>query len=167
MDVIKLIQSTFHPRRAGSDTQQLSHIMPWQERPMDVAIDRVVQNVGTCQSWQNYRPPAKAESSFLVCSGTAGIGKTRYGRELYDTLRRQLSEKAKAKDIDYSPHYHYMMLDFGNNAKLSSFDTHLDADTVLGLRLAYAHFFRDRYDQGISDFCFGAMEHLGFFSIHN
>ncbi|KAF9536366.1 hypothetical protein EC957_011236, partial [Mortierella hygrophila] len=167
MDVIKRMQGAFHPRTPGLDTQSLSRIMPWQERPMDVAIDRVVTNVRTCQSWRNYESPAKAESTFLVCSGTAGIGKTRYGRELYGTLRRQLSEKAKAKGIDYSPHYHYMMLDFGNNAKLSSFDSHLDADTILGLRLAYAHFFGDRYDQGISDFCFGAMEHLGFFSIHN
>ncbi|OAQ29335.1 hypothetical protein K457DRAFT_155768 [Linnemannia elongata AG-77] len=168
MDVIKQIKGTFHPRSPGSDSaRQLSSIMPWQERPMDATIDRVVENVGTCLSWQNDRRPAKAESSFLVCSGTAGIGKTRYGRELYDTLRRRLSEKAKAKGVDYSPHYHYMLLDFGIDAKLGPIDTHLDADTILGLRLAYTHFFQDRYDEGFSDFCYRAVDYRGLFTIPN
>ncbi|KAG0196341.1 hypothetical protein BGX33_001758 [Mortierella sp. NVP41] len=168
MDVINQIQDTFHPRSPGSDSaRQLSSIMPWQERPMDAAIDRVVENIGTCLSWQNDRRPAKAESSFLVCSGTAGIGKTRYGRELYDTLRHRLSEKAKAKGVDYSPHYHYMLLDFGIDAKLGPIDTHLDTDTVLGLRLAYTHFFQDRYDEGFSDFCYRAIDYRGLFTISN
>ncbi|KAG0273467.1 hypothetical protein BGZ96_004838, partial [Linnemannia gamsii] len=168
MDVIKQIKDTFHPRSPRSDSaRQLSSIMPWQERPMDAAIDRVVENVGTCLSWQNDQQPAKAESSFLVCSGTAGIGKTRYGRELYDALRRRLSEKAKAKGFDYSPHYHYMLLDFGIYAKLGPIDTHLDADTVLGLRLAYTHFFQDRYDEGFSDFCYRAVNYRGLFTITN
>lgn len=76
MDVIKEIQGTFHPRGRGSDSApQLSNIMPLQEGPMDTAIDRVVENVGTCLSWQEDRQVAKSQSSFLVCSGTAGTGK--------------------------------------------------------------------------------------------
>src|SRR5690554_3281911 len=51
MDVIKQVQGTFHPCSPRSDSaQQLSKIMPWQERPMDAAIDRVVDNVGNCLS---------------------------------------------------------------------------------------------------------------------
>ncbi|KAF9308335.1 hypothetical protein BGZ91_007853 [Linnemannia elongata] len=195
MDVIKQIQGTFHPRGPGSDSApQLSNIMPYQERPMDAAIDVVVRNIGTCLSWQKDRRPAKAESSFLVCSGTAGIGKdtvismepldnlqwqrindstlnplgkTRYGSELYEALQRRLSEKAKTKGVDYSPHYHYMLLDFGVDVKLGPIDTHLDADTVLGLRLAYTHFFQDRYYEGFSDFCYKAVDHRGLFTIPN
>ncbi|KAG0357737.1 hypothetical protein BGX24_006147, partial [Mortierella sp. AD032] len=168
MDVINQIQGTFHPRSPRSDSaRQVSSIMPWQERPMDAAIDRVVENVSTCLSWQSDQLPAKAESSFLVCSGAAGIGKTRYGRELFDTLRHRLSEKAKAKGVDYSPHYHYMLLDFGIDAKLGPIDTRLDADTVLGLRLAYTHFFQDRYDEGFLDFCYRAVDYRGLFTISN
>lgn len=49
--------------------------MPLLERPMDTAINRVVGNVEKCLSWRSDRQTAKTESSFLVCSGTAGIGK--------------------------------------------------------------------------------------------
>ncbi|KAG0247163.1 hypothetical protein BG011_001931, partial [Mortierella polycephala] len=168
MDVIKRVQGTFHPCSPRSDSaRQLSSIMPLQERPMDAAIDRVVENVGTCLSWRSDRLPAKAESSFLVCSGTAGIGKTRYGRELYDTLRRRLSEEAKAKGNDYSPYYHYMLLDFAVDAKLGPIDTCLDADTVLGLRLAYTHFFHGRYYEGFLDFCYRTVNYRGLFTISN
>ncbi|KAG0211855.1 hypothetical protein BGX28_007310 [Mortierella sp. GBA30] len=168
MDVIKQIQVIFHARGPGSHSApQLSNIMPCQERPMDTAIDIVLRNVGTCLSWQENRRPAKAESSFLVCSGTAGIGKTRYGGELYDTLRRRLSETAKAKGLDYSPHYHYMLLDFVIDVKLGPIDTRLDADTILGLRLAYTHFFQGKYDEGFSDFCYRAIDHHELFTISN
>lgn len=75
MGVIKEIQRAFHPRDRGPDSAPLlSDLMPWQERPMGEAIDRVVANLKTCLSYQQNRKIAKAESSFLVCSGTAGIG---------------------------------------------------------------------------------------------
>ncbi|KAF9954138.1 hypothetical protein BGZ70_010649 [Mortierella alpina] len=79
----------------------------------------------------------------------------------------QIQEKAKAKGVDYSPHYHYMLLDFGIDAKLGPIDTRLDADTVLGLRLAYTHFFQDRYDEGFLDFCYRAVDYRGLFTISN
>ncbi|KAG0012961.1 hypothetical protein BGZ81_001292 [Podila clonocystis] len=159
---------------------------------MGVAIDRVVENVGTCLSSQNNREIAKAESSFLVCSGTAGIGngtlislvllenlqlqcvndsalsplrKTRYGRELYDALRRQLSPAAKVKGLDYSPYYYYMLLDFGNLVNLGPAEASLDAETILGLRLAYAHFFQGKYRERFLDFCYRAVDYPKLFTI--
>ncbi|KAF9079916.1 hypothetical protein BGX23_002984, partial [Mortierella sp. AD031] len=165
-DVIKEIQRSFHPRDRGSDSApQLSDRMPWQERPMGAAIDRVVENVGTCLSWQNDRQIAKAESSFLVCSGTAGIGKTRYGRELYDALRRQLSPTAKVKGVDYSPYYYYMLLDFSNGVNLGPTEASLSAETILGLRLAYAHFFQGKYRERFPDFFYRAVKHRELFTI--
>ncbi|KAG0272994.1 hypothetical protein BGZ96_005073, partial [Linnemannia gamsii] len=166
MDVIKQIKDTFRPRSPGSDSaRQLSSIMPWQERPMDAAIDRVVENVGNCLSWRNDRQIAKAESSFLVCSGTAGIGKTRYGRELYDTLRRQLSPTAKVKGVDYSPYYYYMLLDFSKGVSLGTTEASLDAETILGLRLAYSHFFQGKYRERFPDFFYRAVKYRGLFTI--
>ncbi|KAF9180591.1 hypothetical protein BGZ51_006095 [Haplosporangium sp. Z 767] len=166
MDVIKEIQSTFHPRDQRSDsTPQVSDHMPWQERPIGAAIDRVVKNVGICLSRQNDRRIAKAESSFLVCSGTAGIGKTRYGRELYDALRRQLSPVAKVKGLDYSPYYYYMLLDFSNGVNLGPGEASLDAEAILGLRLAYSHFFQGKYRERFQDFCYEAVNYRGLFTI--
>jgi hypothetical protein len=52
---------------------------------MDAAIDRVVENLDTCLSRQIDKKPAKTESSFLVCSGTAGIGKRTHFFTIYLT----------------------------------------------------------------------------------
>ncbi|KAF9318936.1 hypothetical protein BG006_003073 [Podila minutissima] len=164
--VIKEIQGVFHPCDRGSYyAPQLSDLMPWQERPMGEAIDIVLENVGTCLSSQPDRQNAKAESSFLVCSGTAGIGKTRYGRELYGSLRHQLSTAAKIKGLEYSPYYHYMLLDFGNGVSLGAAEASLDAETILGMRLAYAHFFQGRYREGFPDFYYRAVKYCGLFTI--
>ncbi|KAF9151750.1 hypothetical protein BGX20_005336, partial [Mortierella sp. AD010] len=94
--------------------------------------------------------------------------KTRYGQELYNSLKLHLSEKARAKDIDYSPHYYYMLLDFDTDVKLSlAFEASLDTETILGLRLAYTHFFRGKYDEGFPDFRYQALKHDGLFTITN
>ncbi|KAF9898834.1 hypothetical protein EC991_010262, partial [Linnemannia zychae] len=58
-----------------------------------------------------------------------------------------------------------MLLDFGIDAKLGPIDTRLDADTILGLRLAYTHFFQGRYDEGFFDFCYRAVDYRGLFTI--
>ncbi|KAG0332554.1 hypothetical protein BG000_009916, partial [Podila horticola] len=167
MDVIKKIQETFHPRRGSDSAPQVCRMMPLLERPMDTAIDRVVENVKACSSSQKDRQDAKSLSTFLVCSGTAGTGKTRYGQELYNTLRLHLSEKAKAKGVDYLPHHYYMLLDFSKDAMLRQSEASLDAETILGLRLAYSHFFQGKYGESFPDFCYRAVEHDGLFTISN
>ncbi|KAF9433003.1 hypothetical protein BGZ76_010018, partial [Entomortierella beljakovae] len=74
MDVIKKVQDSFHIRGRGSDTApQVSSIMPLQERSMEKATGRVVENVGICLSSQKDNQAVKSMSSFLVCSGAAGI----------------------------------------------------------------------------------------------
>ncbi|KAG0068346.1 hypothetical protein BGZ92_004905, partial [Podila epicladia] len=93
------------------------------------------------------------------------VGKTRYGRELYDALRRQLSPAAKENGLDYSPHYYYMLLEFGNRVELGPAEASLDAETILGLRLVYAHFFQGKYRERFSDFCYRAVGYRGLFTI--
>ncbi|KAG0208983.1 hypothetical protein B0O80DRAFT_496941 [Mortierella sp. GBAus27b] len=166
MDVIKKIQGTFSRRdRIWDSAPQLSDRMPWQERPMAAAIDRVVRNVRTCLSWKIDRQIAKTESSFLVCSGTAGIGKTRYGRELYQTLQRELTSAARTKGLDYAPHYYYMLLDFDNGDNLRPEEAKFSAATILGLRLAYAHFFKGKYREEFPEFCHEAAQYEKLFTI--
>ncbi|KAG0212656.1 hypothetical protein BGX28_005852 [Mortierella sp. GBA30] len=168
MHIIKEIQSIFRRRSAGSDsTPLLSDSMPWHERPMEAAIDRVVENVVTCLAWQKDLQVAKTESSFLVCSGTAGIGKTRYGRELYNALKSRLSPAARKKNRDYIPYYYYMLLDFSDAVNLDPTDISLGAEIILGLRLAYSHFFQGNYEQRFPSFRSRALKHKEFFSIDN
>lgn len=62
-------------RRSLGSVRTLPEMMPYEERDTERAINRVVKNVVTCLSREPKRQPAKSESAFLVCSGTAGIGK--------------------------------------------------------------------------------------------
>ncbi|KAF9126218.1 hypothetical protein BG015_004744, partial [Linnemannia schmuckeri] len=91
--------------------------------------------------------------------------KTRYGRELYDALRRQLSSAAKVKGVDYSPYYYYMLLDFSNSVNLGPTEANLLAETILGLRLAYAHFFKGKYRERFPDFFYRAVKYRELFTI--
>ncbi|KAI1290658.1 hypothetical protein EDD11_009120 [Mortierella claussenii] len=153
LDTIKEIQRKFHLNPPRSDSAPpLSSIMPLLERPMDTAVNRVVDNVGTFESWKGDRQAAKTESSFLVCSGTAGIGKTRYGRELYGALRRDLSSYVKKSGIDYSPYYYYLLMDFSSGVSLMQSEESVDAEIIVGLRLAFVHFFGSRYQERYSDY---------------
>ncbi|KAF9177326.1 hypothetical protein BGZ51_008892 [Haplosporangium sp. Z 767] len=90
---------------------------------------------------------------------------TRYGRELYNALKEKLSATAKEKGIIYSPHYYYMMLDFARGVSLTMAEVGLGAEHTLGLRLAYAHFFQDKYEGGFPSFVFKALKHKELFTI--
>jgi hypothetical protein len=93
------------------------------------------------------------------------LGKTRYGRELYNALQRELTSAAKAKGFDYAPHYYYMLLDFYHGVNLRSEEAKFSAETILGLRLAYAHFFQGKYQEGFPEFCYEAAKHEKLFTI--
>ncbi|KAK3817757.1 MAG: hypothetical protein J3Q66DRAFT_190071 [Benniella sp.] len=170
MDVIKEIQNLFDLRGRWSDSVPVvSNLMPLQERSMDEAIDTVIENVISYSAWEEHGQVAKTESSFLVCSGTAGIGKTRFGRELSNALRNGLSAAAKAKNVDYSPRHYYMLLDFSNGVNLTPGEERIAAEVILGLRLVYYHFFRGKYTQVFPSFVFQALKlnRSGLFTIDN
>ncbi|GJJ77453.1 hypothetical protein EMPS_09812 [Entomortierella parvispora] len=153
MDVIKGIQECFHPRGRGSDSEpKVSSLMPMLEHPLDKAANGVIENVINCLDWQKDEQVPKALSSFLVCSGTAGTGKTRYSQELISYLRRHLSEKVKEKGLNYTPLQYYMLLDFCRDAILRQVETKLDAENILGFRMAYFHFFQGKYREAYPEF---------------
>ncbi|KAF9377281.1 hypothetical protein BGX21_003223 [Mortierella sp. AD011] len=60
-----------------------------------------------------------------------------------------------------------MLLDFSRDVKLSLAESSLDTEIILGLRLAYTHFFRGKYDEGFPDFRHQALKHDGLFTITN
>jgi len=76
MDIIEAVQEKFSPCGRGSDAAPIvSSLMPMLERPLDAAVNRVVENVKICLNSHQDIQAANALSSFLVCSGTAGTGK--------------------------------------------------------------------------------------------
>ncbi|KAG0014800.1 hypothetical protein BGZ81_000252 [Podila clonocystis] len=182
MDLIKNIKGQWgdplhSERRLSGSVKTLPNMMPYLERDTEKAINRVVKNVTACLSREPTLQPAKSESAFLVCCGTAGIGKTRFGRELFGALKDKLSSRyeasrpAKDRGLDtidnfkYSPKHLYLLLDFNNGLKLDADDRHLTADIILGLRLAYLHFFEGRYGKRFPDFRLAARDSSQSFTI--
>ncbi|KAF9090364.1 hypothetical protein BGX27_002282, partial [Mortierella sp. AM989] len=53
------------------------------------------------------------------------------------------------------------------DTKLGTIEVKLDSEVILGLRLAYSHFFQGKYREGFGDFCYKALEHSGLFTISN
>jgi len=95
------------------------------------------------------------------------LGKTRFGQELNSTLRQYLPEKVREKGLNYSPCHYYMLLDFIKSAMLRQFEAGLDAEIILGLRLAYHHFFQGKYYAFYSDFAYRVLDHREIFTISN
>ncbi|KAF9537361.1 hypothetical protein EC957_008401 [Mortierella hygrophila] len=127
-----------------------------------LAYHSLLRVLGSWTSSKKYKDPL-----IPTTGGTAGIGKTRYGRELYHALRHELSPAVKVKGLNYSPYYHYMLLDFSSDVRLGLTEDTLWAETILGLRLAYAHFFQGKYYHGFPDFLYQTKDHNGLFTISN
>ncbi|KAG0236962.1 hypothetical protein BGW42_002175 [Actinomortierella wolfii] len=90
-----------------------------------------------------------ATRSFLVCSGAPGI------------------EATKVKQIDFSPHYYHILLDFGTEISLGQDDAELSSKIILGLRMAYCHFFSGKYDVGYRAFYRRVADHKSLFDINS
>src|SRR3954466_8931851 len=102
------------------------------------------------------------------------IGKTRFGRELYDYVRKNLTQSCLdlynnqsddiKKLITYrrwtNIHFEYLYMDFGNGYSLDDYDYDLDATVIIGLRIAYSFFIEKKYDLGFREFRFN-IERLG------
>ncbi|KAF9176300.1 hypothetical protein BGZ50_001116, partial [Haplosporangium sp. Z 11] len=58
-----------------------------------------------------------------------------------------------------------MLLDFSNSVMLRPTEANLDAEIILGLRLAYYHFIHGKYYEGFLDFCYTAIDYHGLFTI--
>ncbi|KAF9080278.1 hypothetical protein BGX29_005463, partial [Mortierella sp. GBA35] len=58
-----------------------------------------------------------------------------------------------------------MLLDFSNGVNLGPTEASLSAETILGLRLAYAHFFQGKYRERFPDFFYRAVKYRELFTI--
>ncbi|CAB4442717.1 unnamed protein product [Rhizophagus irregularis] len=108
--------------------------MPLKERDTNNALEIFKNNV----TYSFDRLTSKTNFNFLVCSGAAGIGKTRWGYEFFNCVKKDWSPPPSWG----KPEYLYLLLDFVSGVRLSSFDKDVDAATILGLRVAFDYFAR-------------------------
>ncbi|CAB4391688.1 unnamed protein product [Rhizophagus irregularis] len=126
--------------RSSDKTPGFSSSIPLRERNMESAIKSISKNFK--QSFYTPQSVAKQTLQFLVCCGAPGIGKTRYGLELFNHLKNNPEEvlvdlhSQPVPDPDFLSIY----LDFGHDVELDCHDNNLTADSAIALRIAYKFF---------------------------
>ncbi|CAB4420607.1 unnamed protein product [Rhizophagus irregularis] len=124
------------PDKIKTSTTKIPDIMPLKDRDTNKALEIFNRNVAE----GFFRSTSKAKFNFLVCSGAAGIGKTRWGKEFFNSVKRHWEPPSEWE----KPEYLYIILDFVRGVRLGSIDENLDASTILGLRIAYDYFAREK-----------------------
>ncbi|GBC22477.2 hypothetical protein GLOIN_2v1729495 [Rhizophagus irregularis DAOM 181602=DAOM 197198] len=114
--------------------------MALKQRDLKQAIDVIDRNF--CNSLDKQEaikketPTAKTNYRILLCGGAPGIGKTRYGVELFNCLDKEWKISKGQK-----PYMLYMLFDFTNGYALDEYeiqgDIKIASEIILGLRLAY------------------------------
>ncbi|GET63916.1 hypothetical protein GLOIN_2v1729495 [Rhizophagus irregularis DAOM 181602=DAOM 197198] len=114
--------------------------MTLKQRDLKQAIDVIDRNF--CNSLDKQEPikketpMAKTNYRILLCGGAPGIGKTRYGVELFNCLDKKWKISKGQK-----PYMLYMLLDFTNGYALDEYEIQKDikiaSEIILGLRVKW------------------------------
>ncbi|KAF9406951.1 hypothetical protein BGZ76_006232, partial [Entomortierella beljakovae] len=140
-------------------------IMPLKDRNFNRAFNLITANV-----LNNLRGSvSKADFHLVVCAGAPGIGKTRYGMELYSHLKDNWitpTDKRPSRWGVANIRFHYIHLDFGNGIKLDVEDYKiLNPSIIIGLRIAYGHFIQGKYKTTFETFRRHVGSHVDLFNI--
>ncbi|CAG8548877.1 9798_t:CDS:2 [Funneliformis mosseae] len=120
--------------KTPNETTKISEKMPLKERDTNKALK--IFNVNVTKSFDLFN--SKSSFNFLVCSGAAGIGKTRWRNEFFNSVKKDWSPPPSWE----KPEYLYLLLDFVTGSCLCDLDINLTASIILGLRIAYHYFVR-------------------------
>ncbi|CAB4490961.1 unnamed protein product [Rhizophagus irregularis] len=135
-EIIKEITKDLKERKPKSSYE--SNDMPLQQRDFREATVKIketaVANVRRKRSNSNYW--------CIVSAGAPGIGKTRFGIELFDYIKQNWEPPEEWGDV----HFEYLYMNFGNGFYLSGYDSELKLEVILGLWIAYAFFIEKKYD---------------------
>ncbi|CAG8575804.1 3876_t:CDS:2 [Acaulospora morrowiae] len=135
--------------------------MPFMERDTNQAITRIIRNI------ENHLKGSKSKADFdiLVSGGAPGIGKTRFGQELFKHMENNQNDWVPSEwtDIQLKDLY----LDFGNNCRLDSYDDELTPTVIIGLRIAYVFFIESKYNMKFETFRDQVWKHRDIFKISN
>ncbi|GES83639.1 hypothetical protein GLOIN_2v414785 [Rhizophagus clarus] len=146
--------------RVRNDKPELT-IMPFMERDFNDAITRITRNI------QNNHKKSKSKTDFdiLFIGGTPGIGKTRYGDELFKHLKN--NQNWVPPEWKNNLHIESLYLDFGSGCKLDSYDDDLSPEVIIGLRIAFVFFIESKYDMKFVTFCDRVLKYKDVFKISN
>ncbi|CAB4390094.1 unnamed protein product [Rhizophagus irregularis] len=144
--------------------------MALKQRDLKQAIDVIDRNF--CNSLDKQKaikketPTAKTNYRILLCGGAPGIGKTRYGIELFNCLDEEWKTSRGKK-----PHMLYMLLDFSSGYALDEYeiqgDMKIASEIIFGLRLAYYFFVNEKYVWSFAMFSTKANEYKHIFKLDN
>ncbi|GES96875.1 hypothetical protein GLOIN_2v1729495 [Rhizophagus clarus] len=167
-DAMKKILEGIHESMAVGVDEPKS--MALKQRDFKQAIDVIDRNF--CNSLVKQKtekkatPTAKTNYRILLCGGAPGIGKTRYGIELFDWLDKEWEPSKGQK-----PYMLYMLLDFSNGYALDEYeiqgDMKIASEIILGLRLAYYFFVNEKYVMSFEMFRIKANEYKHLFKLDN
>ncbi|GBC05179.1 hypothetical protein RclHR1_06080008 [Rhizophagus clarus] len=135
--------------------------MPFMERNTDQAISEITKNIG------NHLKGSKAKTDFsvLVSGGAPGIGKTRFGSEIFKHLKdnQNWAPPAWKNNLQLENLY----VDFGNGCRLDSYDDELTPTVIIGLRIAYVFFIEGKYTMRFETFRDRVWKYKDIFKISN
>ncbi|PKC59404.1 hypothetical protein RhiirA1_540504 [Rhizophagus irregularis] len=135
-EIIKEITKDLKERKPKSSYE--SNDMPLQQRDFSEATNKIeataVANIERKIGNSNYW--------CIVSAGAPGIGKTRFGIELFDYIKQNWEPPEEWGDV----HFEYLYMNFGNGFYLSGYDSELKLEVILGLWIAYAFFIEKKYD---------------------
>ncbi|CAB5394364.1 unnamed protein product [Rhizophagus irregularis] len=144
--------------------------MALKQRDLKQAIDVIDRNF--CNSLDKQKaikketPTAKTNYRILLCGGAPGIGKTRYGVELFNCLDKEWKISKGQK-----PYMLYMLLDFTNGYALDEYeiqgDIKIASEIILGLRLAYHYLVHKKYVMSFTVFRTKSNEYKQCFRLSN
>ncbi|CAB5358359.1 unnamed protein product [Rhizophagus irregularis] len=143
--------------------------MPLQQRNFEVAMSSVNETI------YNNITARDGKSNYwcIVSGGAPGIGKTRFGQELFNQVKKDMPQYIQNIYNDCNiphdrrktdTHLEYLCIDFGNGHRLTPQDYGIDASIILGLRIAHAFFIEKEYGMTFQEFRFALKQYRDSFN---
>ncbi|RGB42790.1 hypothetical protein C1646_785098 [Rhizophagus diaphanus] len=120
--------------------------MPFMERDTEKAIKIIKSNIKNHLIYNKSKP----DFDILVSDGAPGIGKTRYGEELFKHLEN--NQNWVPSEWKNNLHIIGLYLDFGNDCQLDLYDDELTPSVIIGLRIAFTFFIERKYKMKFETF---------------
>ncbi|CAG8545694.1 24076_t:CDS:2 [Racocetra persica] len=104
-------------------------------------FEKALKNINKNTSSNDLQKEGKSNYWYLVSAGAPGIGKTRFGQELFEYAKQNWKPPQSWGDA----HFEYLHMDFGKGIQLDDYNCELNVSVIFGLRIAYAFFIESKY----------------------
>ncbi|CAB4491617.1 unnamed protein product [Rhizophagus irregularis] len=160
-DIKDAIDIALKEVKEETGTDRPNDEMPFMDRDTNQAITKIIRNI------ENRLKGSKAKTDFdmLFSGGAPGIGKTRYGDELFKRLEN--NQNWVPPEWENKLHIRRIYLDLGNGCKLDSYDDDLTPTVIIGLRIAYVFFIEKKFILSFTNFRDRVWKYRDIFKIPN